>query len=90
MDISNRPVTSREYRLMLNVDRIGDRGQASQEFFGLLDFLVGKEGEASRSRTKKRPAGRLTWIRQSWRSTGRCLPCGYAKKTMIRSGAGST
>src|SRR5215203_2770104 len=41
---SNRPVTSREYKLMLNVDRFRDRGQAYQEFFGLLDFLVGKEG----------------------------------------------
>jgi hypothetical protein len=41
---SNRPVTSREYKLMLNVDRFRDRGQASQEFFGLLGFLVGREG----------------------------------------------
>ena len=44
MDNSNRPVTSREYKLMLNVDRFRDRGQASQEFFGLLGFMVGKEG----------------------------------------------
>jgi hypothetical protein len=44
VDGSNRPVTSREYKLMLNVDRFRDRRQASQEFFGLLDFLVGKEG----------------------------------------------
>ena len=44
MDISNRPVTSREYKLMLNVDRFKDREQASQEFLSLLDFLVRKEG----------------------------------------------
>ena len=44
MDNSNCPVTSREYKLMLNVDRFRDIGQASREFFGLLDFLVGKEG----------------------------------------------
>jgi hypothetical protein len=44
LDNLNRPVTSREYKLMLNVDRFRDRVQASQEFFGLLDFLVGKEG----------------------------------------------
>jgi hypothetical protein len=44
MNISNRPVTSREYKLMLNVDRFKDREQASQEFLSLLDFLVRKEG----------------------------------------------
>jgi hypothetical protein len=44
MDISNCPVTSREYKLMLNVDRFKDREQASQEFLSLLDFLVKKEG----------------------------------------------
>ena len=41
--MSNRPVTSREYKLMLNVDRFEDREQASQAFFSLLDFLVRKE-----------------------------------------------
>jgi hypothetical protein len=44
MDISNHPVTSREYKLMLNMDRFKDREQASQEFLSLLDFLVEKEG----------------------------------------------
>jgi hypothetical protein len=43
MDISNRPVTSREYKLMLNVDRFKDREQASQVFLSLLGFLVKKE-----------------------------------------------
>ena len=43
MDISNCPVTSREYKLMLNVDRFKDREQASQEFLSLLDFLARKE-----------------------------------------------
>src|SRR5215210_3120936 len=43
MDISNCPVTSREYKLMLNVNRFKDREQASQEFLSLLDFLVRKE-----------------------------------------------
>lgn len=41
--MSNRPVTSCEYKLMLNVDRIEDRERASQVFFSLLDFLVRKE-----------------------------------------------
>lgn len=44
MDISNHPVTSREYKLMLNVDRFKDREQASEEFLSLLDFLISKEG----------------------------------------------
>jgi hypothetical protein len=43
MDISNCPVTSREYKLMLNVDRFKDREQASGVFLSLLDFLVRKE-----------------------------------------------
>jgi hypothetical protein len=44
MKASNRPVTSREYKLMLNVDRFKDRGQGSQVFLNLLDFLVEKGG----------------------------------------------
>src|SRR5215204_716743 len=43
MDISNCPVTSREYKLMLNVDRFKDREQASQEFLSVLKCLVIKE-----------------------------------------------
>src|SRR5215211_209226 len=43
MDISNRPVTSREYKLMLNVDRFEDRERASEVFLSLLGFLVSKE-----------------------------------------------
>jgi hypothetical protein len=42
MLISNRRITSREYKLMLNVDRFKDREEASQEFLSLLDFLVRK------------------------------------------------
>jgi len=44
MSASNHPVTSREYKLMLNADRFKDRDQGSQVFLGLLDFLIGKEG----------------------------------------------
>jgi hypothetical protein len=43
MPASTRPVTSREYKLMLNMDRFKDRKQASHEFLSLLDFLVRKE-----------------------------------------------
>jgi hypothetical protein len=44
MDISNHPVTSREYKLMLNVDRFKDREHASEVFLSLLDVLASKEG----------------------------------------------
>jgi hypothetical protein len=40
----NLPVTSREYKLMLNTDRFGDRAQGTDAFFALLKFLVQKEG----------------------------------------------
>jgi hypothetical protein len=43
MDISNRPVTSREYKLIRNMDRFKDREQTSEEFLSLLKFLVKKE-----------------------------------------------
>jgi hypothetical protein len=46
MNISNHPVTSREYKLMLNVDRFKDRGQGAQIFFGLVEFLIKKAGGA--------------------------------------------
>ncbi|MGH7457426.1 MAG: hypothetical protein ACRENG_39115, partial [bacterium] len=44
MDPSNHPVTSREYKLMLNVDRFMDRDQGSRVFLGLIDFLIKKAG----------------------------------------------
>ena len=44
MDASNHPVTSREYKLMLNTDRFKDRTQGAQEFLNLIDFLIKKDG----------------------------------------------
>ena len=44
MSISNLPITSREYKLMLNADRFKDRDQGCQVFLGLIDFLIRKEG----------------------------------------------
>lgn len=44
MSSSNHPVTSREYKLMLNTDRFKDRNQGSQVFFSLIEFLLKKEG----------------------------------------------
>jgi hypothetical protein len=59
---SNLPVTSREYKLMLNVDRFRDRGQASQEFFGLLDFLVGKEGGSIKEAQDEEESRRTSYL----------------------------
>lgn len=44
MKESNQPVTSREYKLMLNTDRFNDRIKGSKTFFDLIEFLIKKEG----------------------------------------------
>ena len=44
MDTSNMPVTSREYKLMLNTDRFKSPEQGSEIFLDLINFLVEKEG----------------------------------------------
>ena len=44
MNATNRPVTSREYKLILNADRFKDRLEGSQTFWNLVEFLVVKQG----------------------------------------------
>lgn len=44
MNLSNYPVTSREYKLMLNTDRFKDREEGCQVFLNLIEFLIKKEG----------------------------------------------
>jgi len=44
MKISNLPVTSREYKVMLNSNRFKDRDQGAAEFMELMAFLIKKEG----------------------------------------------
>src|SRR5215510_5965839 len=44
MKTSNHPVTSREYKVMLNAHRFKDREQGAEEFMELIAFLIGKEG----------------------------------------------
>ena len=44
MKESNLPVTSREYKLMLNTDRFNDRNKGAKTFFDLIEFLINKEG----------------------------------------------
>jgi hypothetical protein len=44
MSVSNLPVTSREYKVMLNVDRFKDRNDGAEMFLRLIEFLIRKEG----------------------------------------------
>jgi hypothetical protein len=44
MSARNRPVTSREYKLMLNIDRFKQEQERATAFFDLLKFLVKKNG----------------------------------------------
>ena len=44
MKVSNQPVTSREYKLMLNSDRFRDRHKGAESFLNLIDFLIQKQG----------------------------------------------
>lgn len=46
MNSSNRPITSREYKLMLNADRFKDREEGIEVFLRLIEFLIKKEGGA--------------------------------------------
>ena len=43
MSSSNRPVTSREYKLPLNPDRFQDRVDGATRFRDLLTFILQKE-----------------------------------------------
>ncbi len=51
MNPSNYPVTSREYKLMLNVDRFMDRDRGAQVFLGLIEFLIKKAGGTTKGQT---------------------------------------
>jgi hypothetical protein len=44
MGIANRSVTSREYKLMLNVDRFADRERGTRQLWAVVEFLVDKAG----------------------------------------------
>jgi len=43
MKISNHPVTSREYKVMLNSHRFKDKDRGAEEFLELIAFLITKE-----------------------------------------------
>lgn len=51
----NLPVTSREYKLMLNVDRFKERDEGVETFLTLIKFLVGETGIVKEAdKTEKR------------------------------------
>ena len=51
MSTANLPVTSREYKLMLNVDRFSNRTEGAEAFFRLIEFLIKKEGREHHGET---------------------------------------
>ena len=53
MKTSNHPVTSREYKIILNSHRFKDRNQGAEEFLELIAFLITKEGGTVTERQKK-------------------------------------
>lgn len=46
MSVSNRPVTSREYKLILNSDRFSDRDKGADRFLNLIELVIRKHGGA--------------------------------------------
>lgn len=55
----NKPINSREYKLMLNVDRFKDHKQGIACFWKLIEFLVNRQ--AGKSKTKLKERKRRTW-----------------------------
>ena len=53
MKTSNHPVTSREYKVMLNSHRFKDKSQGAEEFLELIAFLIRKEGGKVESQNKE-------------------------------------
>lgn len=62
MSETNLPVTSREYKLMLNTDRFKDRAQGSKVFLELIDFLIKKEGGTVIERQDKEERRRTSYL----------------------------
>jgi hypothetical protein len=60
MATSNLPVTSREYKLMLNVGRFEDRKKGTEAFRKLIEFLLDKEGGKIVPEDEKKKEERLT------------------------------
>lgn len=81
----NRPVTSREYKLMLNADRFADRARGTDSFFALLTFFIRKEGGAiteTQTEEKRRLTSYLDTPEMALRQGG------YALRLRDESGGG--
>jgi len=57
--MSNVAVTSREYKLMLNIDRFEHRKQGTKAFWKLVEFLVKKQGGEIKNKIREKQ--RQTW-----------------------------
>jgi hypothetical protein len=60
MKPTNRPVISREYKLILNADRFQNRGQGIETFWNLVESLLTKQGGQIRQRQDEEKI-RRTW-----------------------------
>jgi hypothetical protein len=65
MTPTNRPITSREYKLLLNTERFRDRKAGAKLFWEVLTFLVENQGNAvvldDADPEKNKEACRTTW-----------------------------
>lgn len=59
MQPPNKPITSREYKLMLNADRFKDRDDGSDAFWDLVAALVEKQGGEAKKKIEEKP--RRVW-----------------------------
>jgi hypothetical protein len=59
---ANLPITSREYKLMLNVDRFKDRIQGCEMFLNLIEFLITKEGGTNLERQDKEEKRQTSYL----------------------------
>ena len=58
MNSFNRPITSREYKLMLNTDRFKDREEGIEVFLRLIELLIKKEGGTIKKIQNKKRGGK--------------------------------
>lgn len=66
MKHTNRPVTSREYKLMLNVDRFKDREHSAKSFWGLVEYLVERQCGKVVKRQDKEFVRRTWYLDTAW------------------------
>ncbi len=62
MKTINHPVTSREYKVMLNSHRFKDKNQGAEEFLQLIAFLIEKEGGSVIDRQNKEERRQTSYL----------------------------